>query len=167
MDNAHYTYITLYIMNDSFKSLDCDDDVLLFNQNTYTVGGFRDLAKKNLANSLTTRMNQQAPTRVIDILSDLSIPTNPINSDLRISFDNIKFSPDSEGINCKLLRIGAKGWQEGKLRIQADVGWVNYNPNTRNKYKEIEIQLVVEFCPDEPLEAESPLDDLRKLIQND
>ncbi|MCL1463139.1 KGK domain-containing protein [Argonema galeatum] len=156
MDNAHYTYITLYIMNDSFKSLDCDEDVLLFNQDAYTVARFRELVERNIGDNFGHRMNQQSSDRVIDILSCLKIPTN--NPNTFIKFTNINWISDREGINCKFLRMGAKSWQEGKLRIQADIGFDNKGG--------IKIQFVVEFCPDEPLEPESPLEDLRKLLQD-
>ena len=56
----------------------------------------------------------------------------------------------SEGVDCELLKFGAKGWEKGKIRVK----------------------LTVEFCPDEPeVEAtstnnqlESPLDDIRQMI---
>jgi|GEM_PF-3174522 len=59
MDNAHYTYITLYIMNDNFKSLDCDDDVLLFNQYAYTLGGFRELVEHKIKDKFENKINQK------------------------------------------------------------------------------------------------------------
>ncbi len=48
------------------------------------------------------------------------------------------------GLNCEMLSLGAKKWQKGKLRIK----------------------IVTEFCPDksEEIESESPLDDIRKTI---
>ncbi|MFB2974681.1 KGK domain-containing protein [Microseira sp. BLCC-F43] len=60
-----------------------------------------------------------------------------------------------DGLDCEILRPGAKGWQKGTVRIK----------------------VTLEFCPDEPeieetppneqpeiSETESPLDDLRQLI---
>ncbi|HAZ43269.1 MAG TPA: hypothetical protein DDW76_11270 [Cyanobacteria bacterium UBA11369] len=60
-----------------------------------------------------------------------------------------------DGLDCEILRPGAKGWQKGKVIIN----------------------IILEFCPDEPeieetppneqpeiSEPESPLDDLRQLI---
>jgi hypothetical protein len=49
-----------------------------------------------------------------------------------------------EGVDCEVLRIASKGWQKGKLRIKVSL----------------------EFHPDEPAisEPESPLDDLRQMI---
>jgi len=47
----------------------------------------------------------------------------------------------TEGINCEVLRLGAKDWQKGKVRIN------------------------LEFCPNQPSEAESPLDDIRQTLK--
>ena len=49
-----------------------------------------------------------------------------------------------EGLDCEVLSLGAKKWQKGKLRIK----------------------ILAEFCPNEPeeVESESPLDDIRKTI---
>lgn len=60
-----------------------------------------------------------------------------------------------EGADCEVLKFGAKGWQKGKVRIKVSI----------------------EFCPDEPEieetpteeipQPESPLDDLRQLINKE
>ncbi|MEP0872248.1 hypothetical protein NDA01_20760 [Trichocoleus desertorum AS-A10] len=52
----------------------------------------------------------------------------------------------SEGGDCEVLRPGPQGWQKGKIRIKLKVD--------------------VEFCLDEPEsdQAESPLDDIRQMI---
>lgn len=60
-----------------------------------------------------------------------------------------------DGIDCEVLKIGSKGWQKGKVKIN--------------------LQVSLEFCPDEPEieetpvsnEPESPLDDIRRLINQD
>jgi len=64
----------------------------------------------------------------------------------------------NEGIKGKTLKVGAKGWQQGKFRIK----------------------VTLEFCPDEPEieetsasnepeipQPESPLDDLRQRINQE
>ncbi len=61
-----------------------------------------------------------------------------------------------QGVDCQVLRFGRKGWQKGKVRIKVSV----------------------EFCPDEPdveekpasneiTQPESPLDDLRQMINKE
>jgi hypothetical protein len=64
-----------------------------------------------------------------------------------------------EGIDCEILRVGAQGWQKGKIKLKLNV--------------------TIEFCPDEPevedtpknnesetSQPESPLDDLRRQLLN-
>jgi len=56
-----------------------------------------------------------------------------------------------EGIECEILKLRSGGWQKGKVRINLEVS--------------------IEFCPDEPeieeiKEPESPLDDLRRMIND-
>jgi hypothetical protein len=59
-----------------------------------------------------------------------------------------------EGIECEILKLRSGGWQKGKVRINLEVS--------------------VEFFPDEPeieettdiKEPESPLDDLRRMIND-
>ncbi len=61
-----------------------------------------------------------------------------------------------EGVDCEILQVGAKSWQKGKIRIK----------------------VTIEFCPDEPEveetapsneipQPESPLDDLRQMINQE
>ncbi|MBV9386381.1 MAG: hypothetical protein JOZ78_08135 [Chroococcidiopsidaceae cyanobacterium CP_BM_ER_R8_30] len=63
----------------------------------------------------------------------------------------------SDGIECEILKLGASGWQKGRIRIALNVS--------------------LEFCPDKPEEnlemsdleigqSESPLDDIRLMIKN-
>lgn len=47
----------------------------------------------------------------------------------------------TKGIDCEVLRLGVKGWQKGKVRIN------------------------LEFCPSKPSEPESPLDDIRQTLK--
>ena len=47
----------------------------------------------------------------------------------------------TEGIDCEVLRLGAKGWQKGKVRIN------------------------LEFCSNQPSQPESPLDDIRQTLK--
>ncbi len=108
---------------------DCgDDDVLAFNANLVKVGKFRDLVK------FAFNDPNQIPERIFDLLRANGVYINP-----KDAFGN--------GLDGEVLKIGAKGWQKGKLRIRVSV----------------------EFCPDEPeiSEPESPLDDLRQMINQE
>jgi hypothetical protein len=80
--------------------------------------------------------------------------TLPLGNEVKIELHNILWCNLSR--DCKLLKVGSKGWQKGKLRIQVDTTILR--PRDSNK-----IQVGLEFCPDEPTVPESPLDDLRQL----
>ena len=98
-----------------------------------------------------------------DIGRHLNLPSNGF-TDLQIKSEqfakvirrrlNIKDAKGQtlfkEGLSCEVFKSGATGLQKGKLRAK----------------------LVLEFCPDEPtveessiIEPESPLDDIRKMIE--
>ncbi|HEY9780124.1 MAG TPA: KGK domain-containing protein [Leptolyngbyaceae cyanobacterium] len=58
-----------------------------------------------------------------------------------------------QGVDCELLKPGSEGWRKGKIRIK----------------------ISLEICPDEPeveetpeiTQPESPLDDIRRMINQD
>ncbi len=56
--------------------------------------------------------------------------------------DKIRKKWEFEGVKCEVLKPGGD-WQKGKVRMK----------------------ITLEFCPDEPTQAPSPLDDLRKQIK--
>jgi hypothetical protein len=47
----------------------------------------------------------------------------------------------SKGVDCEVLKLGAKGWQKGKVII------------------------TLQFCPDQTSESTSPLDDIRQNLK--
>jgi len=55
-----------------------------------------------------------------------------------------------DGIDCEILKIGAKGWQKGKIRIRVSVEFIPDEPE-------------IEQTP-ETTHPESPLDDIRRMI---
>lgn len=154
-------------MNDKFQPLDRDDDVLLFdNNNTFTVGKMKELIGKEFHEKfLMSYQTKGSYEERTDLKSDLST----------ISFDSKKFRCSEiqwkcrNVVNCKFLKVGSGGWQEGKLRMQAKVVDSYYE---NKKYKEAMIDICIEFCPDRPNEPISPLDDIRqseeykKLLEN-
>lgn len=145
-------------MNNKFIALNSNDDVLLFSQQTFLVGNFIAKIKSEFYQKFTQNTGSGLPpTR---IFSNCSI--DPASFKL----DTIKWESAKEGINCKLLMIGSKGWKQGKIRMNISIEIV-LAESLRNT-DGIKTNVVLEFCPDEPDEPdepESPLDDIRKLIQ--
>jgi len=105
-----------------------DDEVLAFNANLVKVGKFRDLVK------FAFNDPNQIPAKIFELFW-----SNGVNVNLKDAFGN--------GLDGEVLKIGAKGWQKGKLRIKVSL----------------------EFYPDEPeiSEPESPLDDIRQMINQE
>ncbi len=116
-------------MEENFYLPDCgDDDVLAFNSNLVKVGKFRNIVKFAFSDP------SEIPARISELLWENGVNINP-----KDAFVN--------GLDGEVLKIGAKDWQKGKLRIR----------------------VTVEFCPDELKisEPESPLDDLRQMINRE
>jgi hypothetical protein len=125
-----------------------DDDILLFgNQATFLVGRLKELAASKFSEILG--LTAQKESRQISIMN--SMKELCINEETKIMAGDINWNSPKEGINCQVLKIGSKGWQKGKVQIE-----VNKN------IKSGETQTSIKFCPDEPLEPKSPLDDIRQ-----
>lgn len=135
-------------MNTIFEPLDSDDDVILLDNDTFTVSRFKDLLNQEINKkfSVISKENQYVFSK--------SFFTLPIGNEVKIELHDIQWRNLSR--DCKLLKVGSKGWQKGKLRIQADTKIFDY-------YYTNTVQVSLEFCPDEPTVPESPLDDLRQL----
>jgi len=139
-------------MNAKFKELDCGTDILQIQQDTFTLNRFKEL----MSNKLTEKLNKRPEGRgnsypiFFSLFSDFSIGAVNIRA-----FESKWIFP-SQGIDCQLLKIGSQGWQKGKLRIEASLSCA-----TSTGYYTIEV-IKLEFCPDEPTEPESILDDIRQ-----
>lgn len=131
-----------------FKPLDCDDDVLLFDKTTFTVGRFKELINENFKSKFNIAVlldgHRRSTLIVSDNLKNMSV------GELSCQLADMQWNSTPQ--DCQTLRIGSKGWQKGKIRVQVNF---NYSSNTTDAH--------LEFCPDEPTEPESPLDDLRQL----
>jgi hypothetical protein len=76
----------------------------------------------------------------------------------------IKLNSIGDDIKCQILRSksNSRGWQDGKLRINTQIFEQRIYKNSENKEIEVDVNVFLEFCPDQPVEPESPLDDLRQ-----
>ncbi|MEG5045856.1 KGK domain-containing protein [Microcoleus sp. B4-C1] len=152
-------------MNDKFQPLDRDDDVLLFDKNnTFTVGKLKDLISKEFQEKFLISYQKKPSYR-----GDSYEERTDIKSELStISFDSGGFICSEiqwkciKAVNCKLLKVGSGGWQEGKLRMQAKVVNSYYENDDYKKYNKAVLDICIEFSPDIPNEPISPLDDIRQ-----
>lgn len=118
--------------DNSYLSEYSDDDVLSFaSGQMFKVGKFREAVKFAF-----TEQNR-LPTSLTNALNEKGVSVGLSNTKPMLE----------QGVDGEVLRIGAKGWQKGKIRIR----------------------ISVEFCPDEMeiAQTESPLDDLRQMINQE
>jgi len=146
-------------MANSFSPLEGDNDILLFDQDTFTVIRFKKLVLQAIKTKLDFKINDGRANLFTTSFCTLSItPVTPVASGVHILFNNLQWR--NSPIDCQLLKVGSQGWQKGKLRIQMDTTiLLDHRTGESNKVNDI----CIEFCPDEPTEPESPLDDLRQL----
>ncbi|TAD85144.1 MAG: KGK family protein [Oscillatoriales cyanobacterium] len=125
-----------------------NDDVFSFQSTIFKVGRLREIMSSSVVPRLESALQELCKT------PGLTINTSKYNPQFRCSDQQQWFC---DGIDCEALKIGAKGWQKGKVKIR----------------------VIVEFCPDEPeveetsennqleiIPPESPLDDLRRQLLN-
>ncbi|MDF5706084.1 MAG: KGK domain-containing protein [Nostoc sp. S4] len=141
-------------MNKIYQLLDCNTDVLLFNQDTYIVSRFKQLITENFKRKFFTELKENSNSSVSIIFKKLCI------NEVEFPVADITWQSSKEGIKCSVFRVGSTGWQQGKINIKVSteiIPALNYK-----EHDQINITVVLEFYPDEP---ESPLDDIRKMIQ--
>lgn len=134
-------------MENWIELMDCNkNDVLSFPE-LFKVGKVREVVNQ-------ASQNNEVAEALIYLASSEGVSINNI-SNLRPPCKLL-----DKGVDCEILRIGSNGWQKGRVRLK--------------------LQVTVEFCPDEPeveetqmqneleiSQSESPLDDLRKMINQE
>ena len=129
--------------------LDCDDDVVLFEKDTFKVSRLKELmireVRKKFQMNIYDFENKCRGLFIPQFLKTITIGEENLN------FDYIKFENTRD---CQILQINNKGWHKGKLNIEICI-----SPD--NKLDKVNL----EFFPEQPLKAESPLDDIREMIQ--
>ncbi len=136
-------------INKKYDILDGEDDVLLLDKATFTVRRFKELVAKKfdyILNYIEAVEKESRNKSISYWMQSLSI-----NEETTIPAGEINWSSPQEGIDCQILKIGAKGWQKGKLKIEVN-----------KSFQSVKTQTSIKFCPDEPLEPKSPLDDIRQ-----
>ena len=122
-----------------------DDDVLLFNESTFMVRRLKELVASNFRDML------QPPAYDKSMLFWIKHLRISEGTERIITGGELKWNSPQEGIDCQVLKIGSKGWQKGKLKIEV-------NKNIKSE----ETEASIKFCADEPPEQKSPLDDIRQ-----
>ena len=148
--------------NEDYELL--SDDVFQFdNGNTLTVEKLKELFRNQFWEKFLDSSRQRR-SNYSEIKSDLSLL--PLDPAISVFCSEIQWK--STEISCKLLKVGSTGWQKGKLKIQANVVNSSRENGSLTKYKDVVIDICVEFSPDispeltPPLETFSPLDKIKQ-----
>lgn len=127
-------------MEENFKLSNCnDDDVLSVKDKVFKFIQVKQAIKKAFTNKLSEEL--------YNLLNSYGISLDPGGYLVGSKFYRQANRWFDEGIDCEVLKPGTKGWQKGKLKLK----------------------VTLEFVPDEPNinEQDSPLDDLRRMINEE
>ncbi|MBD2246272.1 KGK domain-containing protein [Nostoc sp. FACHB-888] len=125
-------------MEDGFKQIECNDgDILDFGGNTYKIAKFKRAIDASFNATIEYKLNQELSSKGI----------------------HIKESPKGnwfqKGTDCEILTLGSQSWKKGKVKVKISVEF----------YIEEEDIQITNSNNSEITEPESPLDDLRRMIQ--
>jgi hypothetical protein len=126
-------------MEDKFKQIHCnDDDVLEIGAYIYKVSKLLQSLNQSSNTNIAFKLQQELNAKGIIIQQPHSE------------------SWFSEGLDCKILNLGSPNWKQGKLKFNISVEfYVEHESVTTNNINS------------EISQTESPLDDLRRLINED
>ncbi|WP_016948855.1 KGK domain-containing protein [Anabaena sp. PCC 7108] len=145
-------------MEDKFKFISCsEDDAISCGAAMFKIQKLKEkiknlFNKKKLGEDLTNLFKSENLNLNIPAINRQHIGKKGV---ITGSLDRILYEKwFDEGIPCEILKLRSGGWQKGKVRINLEVS--------------------LEFCPDEREleqiteieEPESPLDDLRRMIND-
>lgn len=131
-------------------SLDCDDDVVLFEKDTFKLSRLKELMIREVRKKFE-RLMQRCEYQGLGQFMTNYFQKIIIGEEI-INFNHIKFETIK---NCQLLQVNGKGWQKGKLNIKICISIDTNNPDRVN----------LKFFPEQPIQPESPLDDIREMMQ--
>lgn len=145
-------------MSEEFYRLSEDDDVLLFDSDTFTVAKLKDLIKNEmkvrfLEKFIAQKINDLQYVIKRELFHIKSLPSGPSGSWWLTEIQLNSFPRE-----CKLLKVGSQGWEKGKIRILTYI---------EEEEVPAVIEVNLEFCPDKPDESLSILDELDEIRQSE
>ncbi|MEH2078441.1 MAG: KGK domain-containing protein [Nostoc sp.] len=126
-------------MEDEFKPIECNNgDVLDFGDDIYKVAKFKQAMNTSSNYSLECTLNQELSRQQVKIKQS----------------QNANLNWFQKGIDCEILTLGSQSWKKGKVKMKISVEF----------YIEEEDLQISNSNNSEITEPESPLDDLRRMI---
>ncbi|MEH2242046.1 KGK domain-containing protein [Nostoc sp.] len=127
-------------MKNKFISLECGDDVIIFNKDTFKVSKLRELIIREVINNWRQEVCKYK-TQILDA-SVGNLFSNIRARDESIPVSEFKLNAVKD---CQFIQSG-KNLQKGKLEIR-----ISIYPNSHKQNN-----VCLEFYPDEPIEIKSP-----------
>lgn len=124
-------------------NLNCDD-VVLIEENIVKVNKLKEMTIIKVREELGTSIDdiQEFLTEEDDDESPFEYVQSDLNLELQV-------------VSCQLLQVNGNGWQQGKLNVKIRISPTNNQDDRVN----------LKFFPEQPIKPESPLDDMREIIQ--
>lgn len=130
-----------------------DDDVLIFEPEILLkVGKLREATKQAFEDR-----NSKLPNVLSEILKSHRIEVYTGGESVGKQWYSLDRKWFGEGIDCEILRLGARGWQKGKARIRVSLDFYPDEP---------EIPEVLESDELENSQSKSLLDDVRQIAKD-
>lgn len=131
-------------MNNTFFILS-NDDILMFNKNTFTVENFKEILLDILRKKMYIRGYKTDGITSFDfnLLERINSDYN-IEKKVFLTINQSSINTVSEDIDCKLLKLGEATWKTGKLRFKAIATYDNLSAPP------LAIEIELEFCHYEP-----------------
>lgn len=126
-------------MEENFSLSNCsNDDALSVKDKVFKIIQIKEAIKKSFSGELSNEL--------YNALNNCGVSIDPGGYLVGNKFYRCHNQWFNQGINCEILKPGSQGWQTGKLKIK----------------------VILEFIPDQPniTELESPLDDLRRMMND-
>ena len=162
-------------MNGEFQKLDRDDDIVLLDGEPLSVTMIKEIVTAHIYGRVHYFPPNQSHHKTFSwvVINQLSqqivILLNPLKSRQTrfkaLGLKESKWIAFTQEIESKVIFTEiSQGSQTGKVRIKIEVAFFpeEYSSYVTEEKLKTDIKIDVEFCPELPIEAESPLDDLRQ-----
>ncbi|MBD1908400.1 hypothetical protein NDI37_03955 [Funiculus sociatus GB2-A5] len=145
-------------MEDNLPLQNCNnDDALSFKNNMFKVRQIKQALQDSLKGAIANALYESLKSQQVEIDTGIIINHHYYKANERWFV---------EGIDCEILKIGASGWQKGKVKIKTTLEFIPDEPEV----KEVLMQNEEETLMRNELEIsqlDSPLDELRKMINQE
>ncbi|MGB3206398.1 MAG: KGK domain-containing protein [Crinalium sp.] len=135
-------------MEDNYSLQNCqDDDVVAFGNSMFKAGRLTRKINESFGKSMGEKLTHELKHREIHVDWDRS-HSNKYWGACESIFN--------DGVNCEILQLGSQTWKKGKMRIKVTVEFYAEEDNVDISTNQANIN-----------QPESPLDDLRRMINQE